>query len=172
MMRYCPNCRSEGITFDDKKRYFCKSCNWTYYQNAAAAAMAFLILNGKIIFTRRAKDPQKGWFDLPGGFIEPGETAEDGLKREIKEELGLDVLKLDYVGSAANTYFYKNIYYTTCDLIYSAKINTPPAMIDKLEISEYVFKSLDEVNLNEIAFESVKTALKLFEEKKSGGNLL
>jgi ADP-ribose pyrophosphatase YjhB (NUDIX family) len=41
--------------------------------------------------TQRARDPEKGKFDVPGGFLRPGEDPIDGLRREVREELGVEV---------------------------------------------------------------------------------
>ena len=46
--------------------------------------------DGLVMLTRRAREPQAGWWDLPGGFLEPGEHPEAALIREVREELGVD----------------------------------------------------------------------------------
>lgn len=164
MIKFCPHCKSAKIKFDGVKKYFCGACGWTYYQNAATAVMAFLVLDKKILFTVRAKEPSKNMLDLPGGFVEPGENAEEALKREIKEELGLEIKKLNYIGSAANEYPYKNVIYNTCDLIFYSKINIKPPLIKKSEIKNYIFKNPNEIGQRKLAFKSVKEAMKLFKK--------
>jgi 8-oxo-dGTP diphosphatase len=57
-----------------------------------------LIENGKILLIRRAKDPFKGMWALPGGIIEDNESAEQCLVREMKEETGLDVKPIALIG--------------------------------------------------------------------------
>ena len=54
--------------------------------------------DGKIVLIRRANDPFKGSRAIPGGFVDPGETAERAAVREAKEETGLDVEVTDIVG--------------------------------------------------------------------------
>lgn len=166
MFKYCPNCSSESISYDGLKKYVCETCGWTYYQNAATAVMAILTCKGKLLFTVRAKNPEIGKLDFPGGFVDPGETAEHALYRELHEELGLTNLEFEYLGSAVNRYEYKNICYPTCDLIYTTQISTLPQTIDPKEIADIRLLSPDEINFEEIGFQSVKAAIQLYLNKK------
>ncbi len=162
MFKYCPNCRSEKIDYDGFKLYLCRDCSWTYYQNACAAVMAILTYKGKILFTIRAKDPAKDKLDFPGGFVDPGETAEEAVERELKEELSLENLSFTYLGSAVNRYEYKNITYASCDLVFTARITSLPVDIQKSEIKDTVLLDLDEINDQDIAFSSMKKAIDFY----------
>lgn len=90
--RYCPRCGSDTFAPHDEKSNRCPVCGFTYYYNPAAATAA-LILNdcNELLVCRRANDPARGTLDLPGGFCDVGETAEDGVAREVAEETGLRV---------------------------------------------------------------------------------
>ena len=74
----------------------------------------------------RANDPGRGKLDLPGGFVDPKESAEAAIKREIKEELKIDIAEPRYLGSYPNIYEYGGVTYHTCDLFFYAKIDAPP----------------------------------------------
>ena len=52
--------------------------------------------DGELLVVTRNRDPAKGTWDLPGGFLDPGETYEQGLRRELREELNLDIFALRY----------------------------------------------------------------------------
>lgn len=86
----------------------CQKCGQQIFQNNAAAADA-VIVNDKneILIAIRAAEPGKGKWDLPGGFVDVGETSEQALKRELAEELGFSIdqaKKVEYIRSGAGEY--------------------------------------------------------------------
>ncbi|MFQ8805648.1 MAG: NUDIX domain-containing protein [Alistipes indistinctus] len=90
LFRYCPRCGSSRFEEHNEKAKKCRDCGFVYYFNSCSATVA-LILNSRneLLVTRRAKEPAKGTFDLPGGFIDMYETGEEGVAREVKEETGI-----------------------------------------------------------------------------------
>jgi NAD+ diphosphatase len=158
----CPSCGSTDTYYDGMKKFSCKKCSFTYYHNVAAAAAVILKYEDKIVLVRRSREPGKGKLDLPGGFLDPGETAEEGVKREISEELHIDIGTAEYLGSCPNVYEYKGVVYNTCDLFFYSRIDKLPTSFDKTEVQEVVLIDPSEIPIDEIAFESTKTALRLF----------
>ena len=77
--RYCPACGSKHFEIQDEKSKKCENCGFEYYLNPSAANVA-LIVNDKdeLLVATRKKEPAKGTLDLPGGFADIGETAEEG----------------------------------------------------------------------------------------------
>jgi len=59
---------------------------------------------GRLLLTRRARAPYAGTWDVPGGFLESGETPEQGLRRELREELGVGVRRARFIGFALDRY--------------------------------------------------------------------
>jgi ADP-ribose pyrophosphatase YjhB (NUDIX family) len=157
---YCPQCKAKKISFDQLKEYYCISCGYTFYHNPAAAVAALIPVDDKVLMIKRAKDPGKGKLDMPGGFVDPGESAEDALRREIGEELGVKVCSLRYFGSYPNIYRYKGIAYHTCDLIFITTIDRLPEYKDEEEITETMLIAPCALMRERIAFSSVKLALK------------
>lgn len=169
IFNFCPSCGSKGINYDGFKEFTCGDCSFTYFHNVAAAAGTILECDGKIVLIRRNREPSKGLLDLPGGFIDPAETAEDGARREIREELNIEVGPLKYLGSYPNTYEYKNVNYRSCDLLFYREIEKFPTEFDEIEAEELVFIDPFEVKDEEIAFESIRMGLRLFRRLKSSG---
>lgn len=62
------------------------------------ACDAIIIQNEKILLIKRAKEPFKGWWAIPGGRLEDDETAEECLRREVKEETGIDIEQEKLIG--------------------------------------------------------------------------
>lgn len=149
VFKYCPYCGSSLFEFYNGKAFRCKSCENKWFINVAAATIG-LILNScnEILVAIRKKDPQKGFYDLPGGFIDMGETAEEGITREIKEELNLDVAEVRYFSSAVNQYFYGGVIYHTLDLAFICSIRN----FQGLQAHDDVL-SVEWINLNEIVLE-------------------
>ena len=159
---YCLSCGSSDIFFDNNKKFSCRECAFTYYHNVAAAVAAILEYDKKIVLIKRAKEPGRGKLDLPGGFVDPEESAEEAVIREIKEELKIDIKEPKYLGSFPNIYQYEDVLYHTCDLFFYCKIDALPTDFNRAEIEELVLLNPLEIPDDKIAFKSVKMALDKF----------
>jgi 8-oxo-dGTP diphosphatase len=100
--KLCPRCgnaleRSEG-------RAHCSSCGSTYYANSAPAVEGLFVRDGKVLLARRAVEPRRGYWDVPGGFLEEGEEPLDGLRRELREETGLEITPTRFLGTHLEPY--------------------------------------------------------------------
>jgi ADP-ribose pyrophosphatase YjhB (NUDIX family) len=82
----------------------CPCCGWVDYNNPAPTASVLLLRRGRLLLVRRAVAPSRGAWDLPGGFIEAGETAEQAARREMREELGIKVRLERILGDVPDIY--------------------------------------------------------------------
>jgi len=162
IFNYCPSCGAKDILFDGVKKFDCKVCSFTFFQNVAAAVAVILEYDKKILLSRRGEEPGKGKLDLPGGFVDPKESAEDAVKREIKEELTIEIGNLEYLGSFPNIYEYKNVVYNVCDLLFYSRINKLPADFNRNEIEELILINPSEIPVDKVAFESTRMFLSHF----------
>ncbi|PIE85850.1 MAG: hypothetical protein CSA05_03580 [Bacteroidia bacterium] len=76
VFKHCLRCGSDAVRYAENDSLHCEVCDFCYFVNSAAA-VAVLITNerGELLLTRRALNPGKGKLDLPGGFVDIGETA-------------------------------------------------------------------------------------------------
>lgn len=162
IFNYCPSCGAENILYDGIKKFNCNECSFTFFQNTAVAVAAILEYDEKILLVKRGKEPHKGKLDLPGGFVEPKESAEDALKREIKEELNIEIEKPEYLNSFPNIYEYKGVFYNVCDLFFFSRISVLPTELDRTEIAELILVNRSEIPINKMAFESTRQFLGVY----------
>ena len=169
MFNYCPACASKKISFKEERIFVCPDCGFTYYHNTAAATACIIQTNKGILFLVRKREPGRGKLDLPGGFIDPGEGALEGLQREIKEELGIEtdihVTSIEFFASFPNKYPYKNIIYNTCDLFFYMDIpnlSEKDLQLEASEASGFCFIQPEEIDMEAIAFESVKKGIQYY----------
>jgi 8-oxo-dGTP diphosphatase len=91
--QYCPFCKKElKIKIEeDKPRKWCPDCDWTYYPRVAMSVSALIKKDNQVLMVKRARQPFKGTWVLPAGFLDYGEHPMQALEREIKEETNLKV---------------------------------------------------------------------------------
>lgn len=162
IFKYCPNCKSENIEHPNNVRFLCHDCNFTYYHNIAAAVAIVFTFEDKVLFTVRNVEPDKGKWDLPGGFIDPSENAEEAACREIKEELGIEVKPNDlkYITTSPNNYLYKNVPYRTMDIFYESKLDSAALNITaEDEIQDLIWVKRSEIDVNQIGFVSIRKVI-------------
>ncbi len=158
---FCPKCGSKKFMEHTVKSYRCSDCLFHIFLNAGAAVSGIIInANREVLFTIRKFDPKAGMLDLPGGFVDYEENAEDALTREIKEELGVNVTKLTYYKSLPNLYEYDDITYHTLDLFYFCEVDSIESIIVNDDVSGYVFESISNIDIKKIGLGSPKQIVK------------
>jgi ADP-ribose pyrophosphatase YjhB (NUDIX family) len=157
--RHCPQCRSGEIEFRDSKQLVCLNCNFCYFHNVATAVGAIIRHGSEILLAVRSREPAQGMLDLPGGFTDPGESLEQALQRELREELGLQLNQPRYLFSFANTYLYAGVLYQTTDIIFEFKVSSKPAVVPADDVAAVRWLELLDVKQEEIAFDSIRRAI-------------
>ena len=100
--------------------------------------------------------------DLPGGFVNQGETVEDAARRELREELHIDVKKMSYLFSFPNKYLYRGIEYDTLDMIFHVCFDSPPEIIADDDLEEALWVECDDIDYEKIAFSSLRQAVRRY----------
>ena len=90
-LKFCSSCGNENVYsyIDCQHRYHCVRCETIHYENPKPTATIICMKNNKILLAKRAFEPAKGEWGLPGGFMELNETLDEAASRELKEETNL-----------------------------------------------------------------------------------
>jgi NAD+ diphosphatase len=160
ILKFCPRCSGPFVPQHDFS-FICRDCGLHFFSNACAAVCALIVdSEGKLLVTKRGKDPKKGMLDLPGGFVDPLETIEDALRREIREELGVDVTDMKYLCSFPNRYVYSGLTYFTIDMAFICSIDDIKKIKPADDVEDALFIEPDKIDLGHIAFESIRNIIK------------
>lgn len=166
--QFCPKCGSKHFSVHNEKSKKCSDCGFVYYFNSSAAVVA-IIENDKaeILVARRAKDPAQGTLDLPGGFVDLYETAEEAVAREIEEETGLLVNSSRYLFSIPNIYLYSGFEVHTVDIFFKCKVIEFNHLTAHDDVSELQFIALNRLNPADFGLVSIRKGVeKLLLENK------
>ncbi len=105
-MNFCSHCGSSELTIsipkhDTVARKICLHCGTIHYENPKIIVASIPVKDNKILLCKRAIEPMKGKWTLPGGYMENGESAEEGAKRETMEEANatIDIVRLHTIYS-------------------------------------------------------------------------
>jgi len=158
--RYCPRCGKQAFHVRNEKARECSSCGFAYYFNPAASVACFIRNpRGELLAVRRAKEPAKGTLDLPGGFTDSYESAEEAVVREVKEETNLDVSSLRYLFSIPNIYPYMGFEVHTVDLFYECTAGDFSTAVAADDASAIVILPPGEVDPDQFGLHSIKQAV-------------
>ncbi|MBA3028918.1 MAG: NUDIX domain-containing protein [Desulfobacteraceae bacterium] len=161
--QFCPDCGQKNPDFHADRSISCKTCGFRYFLNTAATVAALIEdKNGALLLCSRAEEPGKGLLDLPGGFIEFNETAEEAVRREVKEELNLDIEDLVYMGSMPGNYVYNGWRYEILNMIFHCRVNNFRRIKANSDVADYRFVDKGKLDLSEIGLESIRSILKKY----------
>lgn len=163
VLKFCPKCASSKFGPAGARSLKCNNCGFHFYINSSAAVAALIAdKNGKLLLTRRGIEPGYGKLDLPGGFVDPMETVENALQRELREELGLKIKSFKYFGSAPNEYVFSDFSVFTIDMGFIVYPETTRGLVAQDDILDFKFYAENEIDYNEIPAPSIKYFVKEF----------
>ncbi len=165
-MRFCNQCgadlRYSIPDGDDRKRYICDACGVIHYQNPKIVAGTIPVWKERILLCRRAIEPRKGFWTLPAGFMELGETTEEAAIRETAEEANAVVnIKGLYT-------MYSLPYISQVHLFFRAELQDGRYSPGSESLETRLFNESD-IPWEEISFETVSQTLRCyFEDRRKG----
>lgn len=164
---YCPVCGSSHFEKNSPKSKKCGNCGFEYFMNPAAAVVAFITNDhGELLVERRKNEPAKGTLDLPGGFGDALETAEEGVAREVKEETGLNVTSARYLFSLPNVYRYSGLDIHTMDIFFECKVEDNAEPIAQDDAAECFWIAPKDIHTEQFGLRSVRQGLHEYLKKQ------
>ena len=157
VLKYCPRCGHPGVGQPSPKQIQCPACKFCLYLNVDAAVVALIVHQGRLLATRRKYAPAAGTWDLPGGFVDPGETARQALTREIFEELNLKITSAEFFCSLPNRYPYDGVEYRTLDLAFICRVENVNALQVGDDVADYCWMLPGQMNPEKFGLVSIRT---------------
>lgn len=158
--QYCPLCSNPYSDQSIKpQRLHCLQCGFDFYQNPKPCN-GLIIENsaGEILLIKRKYEPDKGKWDVPGGFVDQHENLEQSTLREAKEELGVDIKDIKYLASYPDTYHFQKMDYPSLIFMMSANLVSDDIQVAD-DAEEFKFFSKDQIPWENLAFSFLKSAL-------------
>ncbi len=145
---------------DDRERQICDHCGFIDYVNPKIVAGAVVEAeDGRILMCKRAIEPRSGFWTLPAGYMENGESVADGAAREAREEACAEIEIIDMLG------MYSIPRISQVQIFFRARLATPHIAVGP-ESQEVALYHWDEIPMDELAFPSVRWALEDWRARK------
>lgn len=166
-MKYCNHCGSEVLFSvpegDNRPRYWCNHCGVIHYQNPKIVVGAIPVWEGRFLLCERAIEPRKGYWTLPAGYMENGETLQEGAARETWEEACATVAIGDLY-TVFNLAHINQVYM----FFLSEMVNGDYAVGD--ESADVGLFSEEEIPWDQLAFPTIGRTLKFYLQDREAGD--
>ncbi|HYE34101.1 NUDIX hydrolase [Methylocaldum sp.] len=165
-MNYCTHCGASlrrGIPEgDDRPRHICDSCGTIHYQNPKLIAGCIPVWHDRVLLCKRAIEPRLGYWTLPAGFMELGESLPEAARREAREEANIEV-ELDSAYTLFSLPHISQVY-----VFFRARMLEERYSAGSETLEARLFRE-DEIPWADISFETVYRSLRLFfADRKEG----
>lgn len=147
---------------DNRLRDVCNACGAVHYQNPRNVVGILAIWDGKVLLCRRAIEPRYNKWTLPAGFMELGETTEQGAMRETREEAGAQI-ELGPLYTVVDVPHAEQVHF-----FYLARALSPE-LFPGPESIEAAFFAMDDIPWPELAFRTVLTTLEHYVSDSAQG---
>ncbi len=163
LFRFCPRCGAPRPAENaGRVPLRCAACGLVFFFNPTVAAAAWVSdPEGRVLCIRRAKEPAKGKLAVPGGFVDIGESAEQALRREVREEVGLELAGVAFLTSVPNLYEYREVTYPVVDLVFTAAAVDPAAARPLDAVAGLEWLRPADIDPAELAFPSLRESVRL-----------
>lgn len=163
---YCPKCGAKSFVERNGKAKQCSACGFVYYFNPSSSVACFIRNpEGKLLLVRRAKEPAKGTLDLPGGFVDPFESAEEAVRREVKEETGLELTGIRYLFSLPNLYPYCGFEVHTLDMFFECTADSFEGAYAEDDAAEILIFPVTELEPDAFGLGSIRKAVEIYRKQ-------
>jgi len=118
----------------------CPRCRYLIYDYPRIAAGMLVVKDDAVLLLRRGATPRRGCLDIPGGFVDAGESLEGAARRELREETGLLVGRVRWLGYYWDRYYIRGFgYFPTLNFYYLARWRSgTPRAADDAASAEWV----------------------------------
>jgi mutator protein MutT len=155
--KHCPVCA--GRITPQGGAVECPRCGFVTYAHSMPTASAVVgDGEGRVLLSRRARDPFAGKWDLPGGFVEEGEPPLDCVRRELREEAGIGLAEESWLGIWMDEYEYKGRVVATLNVYYAARVGNG-TLEPGDDVAELRWLAPAEVPVEELAFGHIPEVL-------------
>ncbi len=163
VFRFCPRCGVEHPS-PGAIPFRCQACAFSMYFGPVAAVGALIVNDAnELLVVRRSRDPGKGQWGLPGGFVDPQETVEQALRREVFEEVKLKLDSAALLTTFPNQYDYQGVVSQVIDFYYVARcIDAAAIVLELSELDDFSWVHPANAPLNDMAFDSNRRAIEFW----------
>ncbi|MFP5441930.1 MAG: NUDIX hydrolase [Gammaproteobacteria bacterium] len=167
-MRFCSQCGSDRLVLevpagDSRPRHVCHACQTIHYQNPKVVTGCLVVDGDRVLLCRRAIEPRRGFWTSPAGFLENGETLQEGAARETREEADAGV-EIDGLYTVFNLTHIHQIYVFFRGRLSGGTYGAGEESIECRLFAEH------EIPWDELAFPTVAKTLKYWLEDRKTGN--
>jgi ADP-ribose pyrophosphatase YjhB (NUDIX family) len=163
--KYCPRCAAEIEVDRAEGKAECHTCGFRTYSHSQPTASALCVdEESRVLFSRRAGEPFKGRWDLPGGFLNEAEHPLEGVRRELREEAGVEIEPVEHLGVWIDRYSEDDSGPATLNFYWSARILEGDPQPDD-DVAELRWFAVEEIPFDELAFRHLPEVISAWREQ-------